>query len=308
MYNSEYKERYLDQLSIADTSKDTIKKQLAKAEFYESDINIDLCNFNTKEIIEYYKLIGTPSLDLLMVLNNTYMNYTYYCLSNGLVEDAQNHYAEFDNKLLSSCINDGKKNQKIITREQLDSIIDMLRNPSDAFLIQAIFEGICGKYFFDLYHATMSQITPDHIMHCSSGRSLPISDTLYDLAKASSEEYTYYCYTENGEETVRPFDPEDEHIIKRYLNAQPDPPPVNINQRMLAKLQRIRSFSGYPYLVSKSLNESGRIDMIRRLKAEGPGKPTEQVIMDNLEEIENRYGKIASVKRYMLKYGEMIDA
>ena len=150
MYNEEQKKRYLD--TIPDEKyRNLITRYFTSVAQYESMCERDLCNLTVQEILLHYRLRCTTSLEMLMVLNNAYANYTDWCLSQGLVEDSQNHFREITNEALIGCINTGLHQKKILSRKEILDICNSVANPVDAYVVLGLFEGIYGRNCRELY-------------------------------------------------------------------------------------------------------------------------------------------------------------
>ena len=74
----------------------------------------------------------------------------------------------------------------------------------------------------------------------------------------------------------------------------------------MRRLSRLRKMSGLIGLGSRALYNSGRIDFIRKLMEEEPGLSMEGVIRKRRAEIEERYGVIPSIPRFLLMYGDYL--
>lgn len=135
-------------------------------------------------------------------------------------------------------------------------------------------------------------------------RTVPVSKKLINLIHESSEEYTYYAYGEF--ERVSKFPEDDDNVFKKTLNSS-ESSPRKKRQRLYTNLDRIRKFLDNPAIEAKTLIESGRIDMIKTLCEEENGIDIREVIKKHKKEIENKYGRIPSIHRYMLNWGEYYE-
>ena len=85
MYNKEHKERFIAERD----NKSYLECQFKKVSFMEFELNKDVSNFTFYEIIEYYKLLNTCSLEYLRVLNSQFSLYTQWCLQQNLVNEVK---------------------------------------------------------------------------------------------------------------------------------------------------------------------------------------------------------------------------
>ena len=297
MYNSEFKERYLNENEERNASlKLNVDLLFRRIEDTESRLEKDLYNFSVKEILNYYKSLCTPSLESLMVMNNQYKLYTAYALNNGLVSDNQNHYDEIDVVQLNQCVNMALAQDKVITEKELLDIIktDIIENVSEKFMCLALFEGICGKECVELTSLRYEDFdrTSKTVALCT-GRVVEVSELLIDLAEESSKEYEYNTST-NGK--CRSYHLDDPRCIKRLANSISDEP-IRRQKTIRRRLDKIKSATGCNAFGIGSLQESGRLEMVRKLREKG------KTLYQALAATEPRYGYLSSKSRYILKYG-----
>lgn len=297
MYNCDQKERYISETGI--TGKELYFEKIAD---YEEEAGRDLCNLSTGEIILFYKLCFTHSLDQLMVMNNVFKNYTDWCILNGLVTDSQNHYAEINNDYLVGCVNTGLLDKKIISKEEMKDICDRCRNYSNKFIVSGLFDGLGEDYCMEIGYATPDKYdTETGELTTYYGRRVKISPETFEyLKKACAEEI--YVYASGFDvrliESQYPIKPID--FGHNNPVTQPDGPLMI--QRIRNRMQDIKKVAAKgKEITTKSLRDSGLIDAINSLAAK-PGETTIDKIYRNREEIESKYGKFSSINRFVIKY------
>lgn len=306
MYNAELKNQYIKQSKTRNINIEMgVIPMFNKAEKMEIALQKDLKDFTVSEIIDFYNMCCTSSLESLMMINSHFKQYTAYCLARSLVKDNQNHYSEITSELLSTCLNYGLTKAKIITREELESLMSELHNPSDKFILLALFEGICGEEMSELVEIRKEDITGNEIQ-LASDRILEISKELKSLAYESADEYVYYAYKKDGDIKELYYAKDDPYVIKRMYNADVEASSKIKRQRLYSKVMRIKEYLGSSAIGKKQLMESGRIDMIKQLMKE-QNLPVFECIQRNRFEIEYRYGILTSISRYLLKYGEFYE-
>lgn len=135
MYNEELKQRYIrEKRETTIIGLNFLERQFINIAGYEEELGKDLSNFTTPEIIEYYKILGSRSLESLIVINSQYSMYTQWCLQQNLVLDSQNHYLEMNNDILLQCLNQTIIDKSIVTREEFLDLIHQLPNYRDQFI------------------------------------------------------------------------------------------------------------------------------------------------------------------------------
>ena len=316
MYNNEIKEEFLE--TRTPIMRETAKHIFNTTEKYESSFNKDVSNFTTAEITMMYKGIFSPSLDYINNINTQLTIYTRYMLSRNLVSDKQNHYEEFDFKILNTFLNQGYINQAIISRSELLKILhtnnEDIKNPSEKFLILGLFEGLDGQGHSDFWELSLNDFKDDGV-HVVRGKNenerevvIPVSDELRSFAEESANEYTYYMYGDNddGRHLIRRYNDYDNRIIKSYLPNTVDTPASN-RIRIHRMVKKIAENTGMVTFKAQNLRESGRIEMIKQLHKEG--EEWRDTILNNRTRIEDIYGKFSSgsVSKYLTRFSRFFE-
>lgn len=274
-----------------------------RAEETESRFKKDLSQFTTPEIIAMYKSFCTSSLDMLIVINNQFLNYTNWYMKNINNIDNQNHYREMRSDILLHCISYAGFNSNILSRDQLLSMIVDFANPYEQFLYLGIFEGIKGEQMSDFFDLKVSDFILDKKMLQLSGRVISVSSKLIHYAEQSSNEYQMYNIYGEPVSRGKLLDADD-RIIKcsKEVGFETDTSErVNIIYRIMRKSKR---YDFVPKTISiTSLFESGRIDwIITHMKKYEIS--AEQVLRDYKAEMEIKYGPIPSIPKWLMKYRE----
>ena len=309
MYNQDIKMRYIKEKEHSATMPDGYLPRLFnKTEKFENKLNKDASCFTAYEIVDMYKTINTPSVETLNVLNNHLSMYTNWCLQQSLVPDCQNHYLELDTEILLKCINSYAFKSSIITRETLYNWIDSLVNPSDAFCLLALFEGIKGQEFCEIVNLKMSDFNGNKVKLCT-GREIEVSDKLIELAKDSDATLEYYSTTETQTKIVPLLD--DGYIVKGQPNCLEDTNDFQKGRRIYRKVWRVVKLLGVnKYMKPNSFVESGKIDYIlNRVKEEDITPKQFLYDADKCEEFKNKFDitNFSDRKKYYLKYKDFFE-
>ncbi len=307
MYNAEFKERYLNENEYRNKNLRTyMTMQFDNIAEMESALGKDAYDFTTKEILEYYKMRVFASLETLMNLNSQLANYTRFAISCNLVKDCQNHYEElYDNSVLNECINTSLTAINIFTRQQLMEMANDVVNPFEKFMMYAFFEGIRGNQYCEILDLTEDCFDIEkQEVHLCTGRVLHVSKELIDTAIESANEYMYYVLSKNGGYRTVSFKPDDNRVIKCRMNAVKEKRDYHfVNVRMIRMIDNY----GFTGLKPSTLEVSGRIDMIKKYMAADNCENYEETFFKHRNEIEYRYGKVGSVRRWFLKYGKYFE-
>lgn len=272
-----------------------------RAEESEKRFKKDLSQFTSSEIMAMYKSFCTYSLSMLVVINNQFMNYTNWYMANVENKDNQNHYKEMRDDILLECIAYAAYKSNILTREQLLDMIKDFANPYEQFLYLALFEGVKGDQMSDFYDLKMEDFDRKKKKLSLPGRKIDVSAELIHYAEDSSDEYQMYNIDGNPV-TRGQFLEEDKRVIKcsKSVGFEAEKKDrVRIVYRMMRKTKR---YDFVPKTLSISaLIESGRIDWIRNKMIE-KGQDAEQIIRELKPQIDNQYGAIPSVPKWLMKY------
>lgn len=305
MYNAELKERYIQEKeSTTVTSPHFLHGIFNKSNEFEEELEKDICNFTTYEIINYYKTLNIGSIDSLYVLNSSYSLYVQWCLQQNLVFDSQNHFLEFTREQLKLYVNKVSIKSSIITREALYKYLDELPNPSDAFILIALFEGLGGKCYEEIWKATIADLNGNEFTTCT-GRKIKVSDKFVSLATLSNETLEYQAITGKMERSIQ-FKDED-LIVKNQCNAKDFASDRQKGRRIYFRIKRTMDYLGLP--ASANGNDfviSGIIDMVNT-NSRKLGIDAEEYIKRNLSNISERYGKNIIPSKFIIDYREYLE-
>lgn len=305
MYNSTTKKDYISYNPNNNQRFDSVMTNyFNRAEESELAAGKDLGEFTVSEIIGMYKSFCTPSIDMLVVINNQFQNYTTWYMKNVRNIDNQNHYREMRRDILMQCISFTAAKNNLLDRNNLLTMIKDFANPYEQFLYLALFEGIKGEQLSDFYELRVSDFDTKKMTVSLPGRVIPVSKELIHYANDTADEYIIYNI--NGEPTNRGrFLEEDDRIIKCSKSSGFELEPserTGIIYRMMRKTKR---YDFVPTSLSvTSIYESGRCQMIKELFQQNTEYDLSTVIRSNLEQIELRYGRMKSIPKWIDQYGE----
>lgn len=309
MYNEERKKRYIkikeDAVTLPYRSLELL---FEKTEPFEEKNGRDVCEWTTQEIMEYYKYRDAYSLSSLVVCNSNLTQYTNWCLTETLVPDGQNHYQEIRPDMLESCVNKEFLSKLIISREDIVRIIDELLNYTDRYMMLAFFEGICGIRYSEMVNATIDDIDGDVISLCS-GRVIPISDKLKEIAEFAVAEESYQTYGPSGK-CIKYSDLNPSGAIFKVVKKnRPIADDSSMVQIVCRRFVKAVDYLGLPKRMTiKNMILSGKINFIKEIMGR-EGKSIEEVIIDNRDEINARYNidQIKSSAVFLRKYRQYFE-
>ena len=298
-YNDDIKREFISEMSDVNMNFEQVMNAIFNiTKPYEIELDKDVCNFTIGEIIIMYKGICTFSMERLMVITSNLKRYTRWCIGRVMVIDGQNHFEELNNEIIKTCVNTSKRDELIITREELLENVAMLTNPSDRFISLACFEGL-NDASLDMLNLEWKDFDEENYICHLPGRDLQVSKELIAAAKQSADTYEYISYSIENPRVVR-YDSGDLRCIKKTTNTSEIETKTRRKRNLSNKFVRIKNFLGNDKFQVYALRDSGRIDMIQRLMQLN-GTTAEETISENKEIIEKYYGAIPSVSRFMLK-------
>lgn len=306
MYNAQRKKEYLETIKDSKQKCKWLTSIFIKVEGKEIELEKDISEWSSSEIISYYKSLATASFNSLAMRHSRLRSYAEWCGDHLMIADNQNHYNEIDQRALQNCVNIGMRDFGLITRKEMERLNAKLLNPRDKCLVYALFEGIEGQMFSELVNLNVKQIRDGNYLELET-RTVPVNRKLIDLMYESTDEYRYCCYSDSLDyEQELYFPAYDNNVFKMTPNSR-ETSLLRSRQRLYSNLQRIKDYVNNPAINATSLIESGRIDMIKGIMKKEPGKKLEEILKEHEKEITNKYGKIFNITKYILNYGNFFS-
>lgn len=298
MYNEERKHQFLrERKSEVELSPNT-EIWFESMEYFEKEYDRDVCEWTSTEIIRYMKYMSTPRIQTLVIFKGSMSIYTDWCITNRLVTDNQNHFAELTTETLCECIDFTKLRSLILTREELLENIRTLNNYSDQFIFLGLFEGINAQ---NLINVGVSDLEGNEL-HLHDGKTITISNDLRHTILMAAEETTWISTKVRQREYN--YIPSDKII--RIIDRKN--PQTNMMLLLGGRFRSALAFMGLPSEISrKDIMESGRLDYIQSIMKE-KNMSLHDVIFngDIRNDVEARYGKIQNCGVYVNIYGKLI--
>ena len=305
MYNQELKERYrIEKESYTTVSAYYFSSLFKKTEPFEEQLNKDISNFTTHEIINMYKTLAIMSLDTIVTMNSNLSMYTQWCIQENLVNDYQNHFLEIDRDMMATFVNKLAMDKKVVSRQQILDWCQQLPNPSDSFCLLGLFEGIRGGGYLELALAKMEDFN-DNVFTAYNGREIKVSSTLIEYAEQSNETLDYQSITNTMTREVTLI--ENGRIVKDYPNVQRSESLVVLRRRIQSRLARIFDYMGIlDYMNGNDIRMSGVVEMINTRSRELGISGKDYIYGIGIEEIKKQYDYKVVPSVYIDKFGEYL--
>lgn len=310
-YNNEIKHRYIDwKKSNTTTPEGSLGRAFDICKPFEEKFGKDVYDFNQFEIIEMYKNYVWTSIDSLYNLNSRLALYGDWALSKMMVKTNINYFRVIDRQQLQQCIFQIIVEKSVITREQVLDLAKQLENPSDAFILLCLFEGICGKNNLEIALAESKNIVYKNdfniTMHVTDGekeRDVKISKELYNFALESDTTYAYSPLRGDKIECINLVP--TKYIINDCPGVWTEDL-LNKGRRIRDRIARILKWLGTVGINKMSLINSGIIDYINT-ESEKLGISGEEFLKkdDGLRAafIKEQFGRNIVRSSFISKYG-----
>lgn len=212
MYNEELKNSFIDNgLSHLNTPRSISVNNFNLTEDMEMLLGKDLSSFTYNEIISLLKTLALDSIDRCEQLKSLYRRYTAWCITQGLVEDGQNHFEEITLDDIRGCLNTVMINKKILDYKTLIQWTNAVINASDAFILLCLFEGVSETNIIAIRDLKESDVNFKDKTVTFNGRTVAVSQKLLSTIEETINEQ--YLERKDGREFI--LEP-DGTIIKSY--------------------------------------------------------------------------------------------
>ncbi len=253
MYNSEMKEGFIkDYMRSRVVARTSLYSLFRKTEPFERNKSKDCSHFNQDEVLLMYTDFKAKSVYVLLNYNTILKAYCawrrYYQKENGLES-----YDNINIELLKPCI--PEDSNKFLSRDEIIEIEDQLYNWTDKCILEALWEGISGPSMNDLVGINRNMVNEEEkLLYFSDGRTIKLTDRLYELLIKAFGETEYMCYgaTLRVKKLVGAG-----RLYKERDNAHAADTDDRNFRWVYRKVQNFREHVGIPGLTMKNIHISG---------------------------------------------------
>lgn len=260
-YNEEVKTQFINDYMrsrvVAETS---LSGLFNKTAAIEEEKDKDCSEFTQDEILDMYRRFNAKSVHVLENYNVHLKSYVGFCMYKGLC--TENNYTNISKHMLTGCISEEIKAQKILTREQLDDIEDELYNYTDKAILECLWHGISGKSMDNLVSLDRSMISADKkYINLKDGSKVKLTKKLYEYLDKAFDEKEYMCYgrTIRVKELVG-----EDCLYKEMDNAYTADSDDKFFRWVYRRIKTYREYVDLPMLTMKNIQASGLLDAIQR--------------------------------------------
>lgn len=304
MFDPEIKEKFIEYKHSQATLPDNYLNRLFEdTEQIECDYQIDVADWDEPLIIEFCKSKQSSSLHSLVVMVGRLSEYADYIkrLQN---KTSANKYYNITSDILKTCVDEEKRKKRFISKRDFYNDLNILENAVDKFVLTALFEGIKGKGFEQIWRLELKNINRDEVI-LHNGKKIDTMDyNLYFYAHESAEAEWYYTYGKT-DTAVKMIGSPDQIIKltnkKQYLEISDDPVMINRQDKnIFRKFERAADLIGWEEIKPRTLLLSGQIEYTKRI-AEDKQLDIEDVVYrkDLFSDVEKRFIKIADKDEFI---------
>lgn len=276
MYNSEFKEEFLEQKGYSEETKRVTRILFGKIPEIELEKQQDVYEFNRQNFEEVLKELKATTIRSLQSSISTIEQYINYAIEKGKISEIQGNVASLYGKKedISQFLDKEAEGNMFFTKTEIDSLSSYAENAQDGAILNLIFDGVSHKRKFvelrniriqncdfDEMVINIPQLVDEDTGEILPSRQVPISSQTLRMIDAAIEEKKYVSV--KGK-TSRNYKLADSDYILRGLRNNYQIKWENVNQRIL----RIAKVEGYDYLNATNIAYSGQIHYARKLMEE----------------------------------------
>ena len=295
MYNEQQKKRFLD--GISELSGIKVRAVFKRIEAYEKENDLDCSCFSAQEALAFFKQYNTSAINTLRNAKSALSVYADWCKEQNLLPDGINHYTEISAGNLVDCLSDKKLEESYLSDRSVQRIVDQLENAFEKVAVLLAYEGVLFANYNDCYTISCSDIDGNHLT--VGGEVHEISYKLRACMEEAEEADRYYLRQGDGNIKEMPFRSDWPPIFKQLYNAVREYDTMDLRRHYFERLfRRIREYTGERFITVKKLNDSGRINELKRLMEAEGATDARECFMKHKNELDAKYGTILEVGRF----------
>ena len=166
----------------------TTRATLNRAVEFEHRFNKPFYQFATEEALEMYKSVHAISVVTLQN-NNLVLKHAARWFAYKYNKEVANTYEEITKDALSEVVDVEKQKSLILSREDVEDIIEQLLNWTDKCIVWLLFYGVGGNLLKELTFMQWNQVSHGDLkVYFKSGKIIDITENVYDMLKQGFEE------------------------------------------------------------------------------------------------------------------------
>jgi len=276
MYNKEFKERFIEESGIIDSTAKTYRYILGKAEPTETALNKDLFDFTPYECDQFINQFSRRSVQSVYVIITVCKTYVDFAIKNLMLADwTDNYFASISGiSSVESYVDKTSEQYQYIDVKTLRELQGMLINAQDVVLTELAHIGVNGRQASELLNLKVNDVVVEYQDGFFKkgyiqleNRKIEITEETYNIINEAIEQTDYI--KGNGELGTY-VKAESMPICKSdYVlrNAGKDRGEVGYPSLQM-KFNRLKKYMGNNYLNLSYFWQSGMLNMLRVVKEE----------------------------------------
>lgn len=275
-YNENIKERFLDTMD-SDLIKTFSTLLFRKSKDTEEIMGKDIYEMSEDELGEVLSGLSCSTANAVYGNVIKMEEYITWAIENGLRRNNLNPLNSIDKKEWSKNFVATYKNN-YFTREKIENMLDELANDTDKAILLALFEGIKGKGFSELFNLKPDDITEKDGVYWVSlkndngtERDLQISELLAQTLMNAHRQPEYFNKNgenrENGKHATSPFE-DSPYIFKKALRGTKKDERLTFTF-ITRKFLLFKQVFELPHLKAKHITDSGIMYYANELQRNG---------------------------------------
>lgn len=216
-----------------------------KMESFENFYNKDCSVFTKEEIMNAFAGIGTFSISTLRGYKSLLTTYTDWAITTGIAVTGINGYTLLNStEDLVKCVGDDLNEYRLLTEEKLQEMLNNILNPSDQYLVLALYEGIRGEDYKELLNLHEEDIDiKNHKFYLrDTDRTVDVPAQLVHYALEAINTYDYTaCKTVGGRMVNANLDPSDVTPIKGRVSSSKTTTQTKV-KRVARRIAKLKTF------------------------------------------------------------------
>jgi hypothetical protein len=166
----------------------TTRATLNRAVEFEHKFNKPFYDFATEEALEMYKSVHAISVVTLQN-NNLVLKHAARWFAYKYNKEVANTYEEMTKDMLDTVVDVEKKASLILSKEDVEDIIEQLLNWTDKCLVFLLFNGVGGNLLKELTFMQWNQVSRQDLkIYFRNGKVIDITNQDYEMLKQGFEE------------------------------------------------------------------------------------------------------------------------
>ena len=169
---------YMRSKVVTETS---IRAMIKRVVEWENIFNKNMYEFNKDEALKMFSSVHAISVISLQNINLVMKHFARWLIDNKNLSITST-FEDIGKYDLEQCIDQNKKQNLIITRDELDEIMDQLLNATDKAILLLLFKGAGGERLQEIMFATIDQLSKtDMKMYFKNGKTIELEQDEYDI-------------------------------------------------------------------------------------------------------------------------------